>query len=139
MTWARWLRNDSDETSKSWPPYSRRFHTRSGRPGGPPKSMPRWLHGSRCRPEVAAASSTRTSGRFPTQGQRRQLDVETLVDLALVLDADDRERAHLGRVAHVRAPACLRIEALDLDHPDAAAGHRRLDLQRPQQVVSHTE
>src|SRR5262249_42035030 len=38
-----------DERGKISTRHSRRFHTRSGHPGGHPKSTPLWPHGWRCR------------------------------------------------------------------------------------------
>jgi len=39
----------------------------------------------------------------------------------------------------VRAAAGLRVEALDLDHPDAPVGHRRPGFERAQQIGARTE
>src|SRR5262249_705536 len=51
MLWARRLSSDSDERGTISTRHSGLSHTRLGRPGGPPKSTPLWLHGWRCRRE----------------------------------------------------------------------------------------
>jgi hypothetical protein len=64
-----------------------------------------------------------------------QPDVETLVDLPLVLGSKDRKPAELAGGIRVRPSASLGIESHDLDHSNASGNHGRFYLQRSQQIL----
>src|SRR3954447_6391206 len=65
--------------------------------------------------------------------------VKTLVDLALVLGAEDRKMPDVAGPVDVRPATGLRIEALDLDHAHAPLGHGWSDLQGTQQILAPAE
>lgn len=65
--------------------------------------------------------------------------IQTLIYPALVLRAEHRQVAHLGRRADMCPSARLRIEPFDLDYPYSAANNRRPDFQGPQELRAPLE